>query len=94
MRLVFDKSDDVDYLLLWEKVVEYANKTASMKKKYVILGNFVTAGAGGKRTCTTAAPSMLSGGGGKTTSTRAVPSMLARERNKNSVPTGGVGTRS
>ena len=32
VKLVFDNSDDVDYLLLWEKVVEYADKTASTNK--------------------------------------------------------------
>ena len=90
VKLVFDKSDDVDYLLLWEKVVEYADKTASTNKKYLLFGDFVTAGGGGNRTCTTAAPSTLSGRGGKTTITRAVPSKLASERNKKSVPTGGL----
>ena len=72
VKLVYDKSDDVDYLLLWEKVVEYADKTASTNKKYLLFGDFVTAGEGGKRTCTTAAPSTLSVRGGKTTITRAL----------------------
>ena len=33
VKLVFDKSNDVDYLLLCEKVVEYADKTASTNKE-------------------------------------------------------------
>ena len=60
------------------------------QKKYVLSGNFVTAGGGGKRTFTTAAPSTLSGGGGETTSTIAVPYTIDGERNKNSIPTGGL----
>ena len=40
--------------------------------------------------CTTAAPSTLSRGGWKRTSTIDLPSMLAGERNKKSVPMGGL----
>ena len=93
VKLVFEKSDDVDYLLLWEKVVEYSDKTASTNKRYVLSGNFVTDEGGGKRMCTTAAPSELSGGGGKTTSTRSVTSTLTGERKKFR-SYGGFGTRS
>ena len=94
VKLVFDKYNDVDYLLLWEKVVEYANNNASTNKKYILSGNFVTAGGWGKRTCTTAAPSTLFGGGGKRTITRSVTSTLSRERNKKFRSYGGFGTRS
>ena len=40
VKLVLDKSNDVDYLLLWEKVVEYADKTASTKKSMSFRGIF------------------------------------------------------
>ena len=90
VKLVFEKSNDVYYLLLWEKVVEYSDKTASTNKRYVLSGNFVTDEGGGKRMCTTAAPSTLSRGGGKRTSTRFLPSTLAGERIKKSVPTGDL----
>ena len=43
VKLVLDKPDDVDYLLLLEKVVEYSEETASTNKKYVLSGDFVTA---------------------------------------------------
>ena len=33
VKLVCDKDNDVDYLLLWEKIVEYADMTALTNKK-------------------------------------------------------------
>ena len=78
MKLVFGKSDDVDYLLLWEKVVEYAYNTASMNKKYVLSRNFCDSRGKGEEdmyhSCTLYAFRERR----DRISTRAVPSKLAR----------------
>ena len=71
-------------------LLEQSDKTDSMKKMCVLSGNFVTAGGRGKRMCTTASHNTLYRGGGKRTRPRDVPSTLEGERNRKSVPTGGL----